>query len=239
MKASSKCSLGAHWESILLNVVFLGAPGAGKGTQAMRVAKELSLAHVATGDLFRQAMEKGTERGREARSYIEAGRLVPDEVTVQMVLERVAAPDCRDGVIFDGFPRNLNQAKALDKAFEIQGKAINAVVYIRVSEKALLERLGGRWICRQCQAPYHALYSPPKVERKCDRCGGELYQRPDDTAETVKKRLTVFEAETSPLIQYYREEGKLVEVDGEGTEDAVENRIVAALRKVPARAKNR
>ena len=222
-----------------LNIVFLGAPGAGKGTQSMRVAKKMGLAHIATGDLFRQAMEKGTEQGRKARSFIESGKLVPDEVTIQMVLERVAAPDCLGGVIFDGFPRNLNQAEALDKALRDLGRAIDSVVYIKVSEKVLLERLGGRWICRKCQTPYHAVYSPPKVNGKCDKCGGELYQRADDTAETVKKRLVVFEADTLPLIQYYTKTGKLVEVDGEGAEDAVETRIVETLRRVPARAKGK
>jgi len=222
-----------------LNVVFLGAPGAGKGTQAMKVAKKLGLAHIATGDLFRQAMEKGTEQGRKAKSYIESGKLVPDEVTIQMVLDRIGAPDCKDGVIFDGFPRNLSQAEALDKAMGSRGDSIDSVVYIKVSEKELLQRLGGRWICRKCQTPYHAVYSPPKVAGKCDKCGGELYQRADDTAETVKKRLVVFEAETSPLVQYYKGARKLVEVDGEGTEDSVEARIVETLRRVPARAKGR
>ncbi len=222
-----------------MNVVFLGAPGAGKGTQAMKVAKKLGLAHIATGDLFRQAMEKGTEQGRKAKSFIESGKLVPDEVTIQMVLDRIGAPDCKDGVIFDGFPRNLKQAQALDKAMGSRGDSIDSVVYINVSEKELLQRLGGRWICRKCQTPYHAVYSPPKVAGKCDKCGGELYQRADDTAETVKKRLVVFEAETSPLVQYYRSARKLVEVDGEGTEDSVEARIVETLRRVPARAKGK
>ena len=222
-----------------MNVVFLGAPGAGKGTQAMKVAKKMGLAHVATGDLFRQAMEKGTEQGRKAKSYIEAGKLVPDEVTIQMVMDRLAAPDSKAGVIFDGFPRNINQAKALDKALGAQGGGIDSVVYIKVSEDELLRRLGGRWICRKCQTPYHAVYSPPKVAGKCDKCGGELYQRADDTVETVKKRLVVFAGETSPLIEYYTTARKLVEVDGEGTEDAVETRIVETLRRVPARAKGK
>ena len=222
-----------------MNVVFLGAPGAGKGTQAMRVAKKLGLAHVATGDLFRDAMARGTEQGRKAKAYIESGKLVPDEVTIQMVLDRLSAADCRDGVIFDGFPRNLNQAEALDKALNVQGKEIDSVVYIKVSEAVLLERLGGRWICRKCQTPYHAVYSPPKEAGRCDKCGGELYQRADDTAETVRNRLVVFAAETAPLVQYYTKARRLVEVDGEGAEDAVEVRIVETLRRVPARAKGR
>jgi adenylate kinase len=214
-----------------MNIVFLGAPGAGKGTQASRVAKKMQLAHIATGDLFRQALEKNTEQAQKARPFIESGKLVPDEITIKMVLERISNDDCRNGVIFDGFPRNLKQAETLDKALQEQKKTIDWVVYIKVSEKALLERLLGRWICRKCQAPYHAVYSPPKVAGKCDRCGGELYQRADDTEETVKKRLVVFAAETSPLIQYYSKSKKLLEVEGEGSEDAIETRIIEALRK--------
>ena len=212
-------------------IVFLGAPGAGKGTQAARVAQEMKLVHIATGDLFRQALEDGTELAIQAKPYMDKGMLVPDEITIRMVLERISAPDCESGVIFDGFPRNLEQARALDKALAQQGKTTNKVVYIKVSEKELLERLSGRWICRQCQAPYHAVNSPPRVPGKCDRCGGELYQRPDDTEETVKKRLQVYFAETAPLIDYYTQEGRLLEVDGEGGVDEVERRIVESLNK--------
>ena len=210
-------------------IIFLGAPGAGKGTQAATVAQELNLVHIATGDLFRQAIEAGTELGIQAKSYMEKGMLVPDEITIKMVLERMSAPDCESGVILDGFPRNLEQAKALDKAFQGQGKAIDKVVYIKVSEDELLKRLSGRWICRNCQAPYHTVNSPPKVWGKCDRCDGELYQRPDDTVETVKQRLKVYFAQTAPLINYYSQAGKLLEVDGEGNIDEVNRRIVTAL----------
>ncbi|MFC1865074.1 adenylate kinase [Chloroflexota bacterium] len=212
-------------------IVFLGAPGAGKGTQAAKVAPELKLVHIASGDLFRQALEQGAELAMQAKSYMEKGGLVPDEITIRMVLERISAPDCESGVIFDGFPRNLKQAEALDKALAQSEKAIDKVVYIKVSEEELLERLSGRWICRQCQAPYHAVNSPPKVWGKCDQCGGELYQRPDDTAQTVKKRLEVYFAETAPLIDYYTQAGKLLAVDGEGGVDEVEIRIVEALRQ--------
>jgi adenylate kinase len=222
-----------------MNVVFLGAPGAGKGTQALRVAQKLKLAHIATGDLFREALAKGTEQGKKAKPFIESGKLVPDEITIQMVLDRISSDDCKSGVIFDGFPRNLNQAETLDKALTKQQKAIDWVVYIKVGEKALLDRLSGRWICRKCQAPYHTLYSPPKVKGICDRCGGELYQRADDTPETVKKRLVVFGAETTPLVQYYTKSGKLLEVEGEGTEDSVESRIVETLRKAPVNLKKK
>ena len=212
-------------------IIFLGAPGAGKGTQAARVAEELKLAHIASGDMFREALEKGDELAKQARSYMDKGMLVPDEITIQMVLERISAPDCEHGVVFDGFPRNLAQAEALDKALAQETKAIDRVVYIRVSEEELLERLGGRWICRQCQAPYHAVSSPPKVWGKCDRCGGELYQRPDDAVETVKERLQVYFAQTAPLIDYYAQAGKLLEVDGEGSVDDVAERIMVSISR--------
>jgi len=213
-----------------MNIVFLGAPGAGKGTQAAVVAQELKVAHVASGDLFRQAQEQGTELGKQAKSYMEKGMLVPDEITIQMVLERLSAPDCGNGVIFDGFPRNLEQAKALDKALQEQAKAIDKVIYIKVAEEELLQRLSGRWICRNCQIPYHDTINPPKVWGKCDRCGGELYQRPDDTVETVKERLKVYFAQTAPLIDYYTQSGKLLEVDGGGGVDEVSRRIIVALK---------
>ena len=212
-------------------IILLGAPGAGKGTQAAVVAQKLNLVHVASGDLFRQGLELGTELGIKAKSYMEKGMLVPDEITIQMVLERVSAPDCEDGAILDGFPRNLQQAQALDKALAQKAKAIAKVVYIKVSKDELLKRLGGRWICRNCQAPYHAEDSPPKVHGKCDHCGGELYQRLDDTVETAKKRLEVYFAQTTPLIDYYARAGKLLEIDGEGSIDEISQRIVAALHE--------
>ena len=212
-----------------LYIIFLGAPGAGKGTQAANTARELNLVHIASGDLFRQALEQETGLGIQAKSYMEKGTLVPDKIAIQMVLERMSASDCEPGVILDGFPRNLQQAKALDKALAQWAKAIDRVVYIKVSEEELLRRLSGRWICRNCQTPYHATDSPPKVWGKCDKCGGELYQRPDDTVETVKKRLQVYFAQTAPLIRYYAQAGKLLEIDGKGSIDEVGSRIVAAL----------
>lgn len=211
-------------------IVFLGAPGAGKGTQAASVARELGLVRIASGDLFRQAAEQGTELGMQAKSYMEKGILVPDEITIQMVLERMSSPDCESGIILDGFPRNLAQAEALDKALTRQAQAIDKVLYIKVTEEELLRRLTGRWICRQCQTPYHTISSPPKVWGRCDKCGGELYQRADDTEETVKKRLKVYFAETAPLIDYYTRAGKLLQIDGEGKVEEVSQRIMAALR---------
>jgi len=211
-------------------IVLLGAPGAGKGTQAAYVARKLNLVHVATGDLFRQAIEQGTELGMQAKSYMEKGILGPDEITIRMVLERMSAPDCEAGVVFDGFPRNMEQARALDKALAKQNRVVDRVIYIKVSEEKLLKRLSGRWICRDCQTPYHAVDSPPKVQGRCGKCGGELYQRPDDTVETVKKRLQVYSAETAPLIDYYNRANRLTEVDGEGGIDEVGGRIIAVLR---------
>jgi adenylate kinase len=213
----------------MVYIVFLGAPGAGKGTQAASVARKLRLAHIATGDLFRQALERGTELGIAAKSYMEKGVLVPDQITIDMVLERLSAPDSRGGAVFDGFPRNLKQAEALDKALARQGKAIDKAVHIEVSDEELLRRLGGRRVCRQCQAPCHISDSPPRVEGRCDKCGGELYQRPDDREESIRKRLEVYSGETAPLIDYYRRAGKLLEVAGEGGVRAVERRIIAAV----------
>jgi len=210
-------------------IILLGAPGAGKGTQAAYVAQKLSLAHIATGDLFRQVLEQGTELAMQAKAYMEKGALVPDEITIQMVLERLSAPDTKVGAIFDGFPRNLKQAEVLDRALVKQARAIDRVVYIKVSEEELLRRLSGRFICRNCQMPYHATDSPPQVWGKCDKCGGELYQRSDDTAKTVKKRLEVYFAETAPLIDYYAKLGKLVEIDGEGDAAEVGKRVIKAL----------
>ncbi|MCK5434215.1 MAG: adenylate kinase [Dehalococcoidales bacterium] len=210
-------------------IIFLGAPGAGKGTQAATLARELNLVHIASGDLFRQALEQETELGIQAKSYMEKGMLVPDEITIRMVLERLSTPDCESGAILDGFPRNLKQAETLDQALAQQAKAIDKVVYIKVSDKELLRRLSERWVCPSCQAPYHTTDSPPRVRGRCDRCDSELQKRPDDTAEAIKKRLEVYFAQTAPLIDYYCQTGKLLEVDGEGSVDEVRRRVVSAL----------
>lgn len=196
-------------------IILLGAPGSGKGTQADTLKGSLSLAHVASGDLFREAAQKGTELGKLAQSYMQKGELVPDEVTVAMVLERLKEPDCAAGAILDGFPRTLEQALALEEALQQQrGEGINRVLYIEVSEAELLKRLGGRWICRQCQQPYHIVNFPPKVEGRCDKCGGELYQRQDDSMETARKRLEVYFAQTAPLVRFYREKSLLTRING-------------------------
>ncbi|MEE9248364.1 MAG: adenylate kinase [Dehalococcoidia bacterium] len=211
-------------------LILLGAPGAGTGTQAASLSKELGAAHVASGDLFRQAQERGTPLGLEAKAYMERGELVPDELTVRMVLERLEAPDCARGVILDGFPRTLEQARALDQALGANGKTIDVVLYIKVSEGELVRRLGGRWICRNCQTPYHTISSPPKVAGVCDRCGGELYQRPDDSEGTARNRLRVYMERSAPLITYYINLNKLVEIDGERGIEEVRNEMLAALK---------
>jgi adenylate kinase len=209
--------------------VFLGAPGAGKGTQAAIVSKKLGSAHIASGDLFRQAVAKGTELGKLAKSYMDKGELVPDQVTINMISERLKEPDCKSGVIFDGFPRTLDQAKSLDQTLESQKKSIAKAIYIEVDSDDLLKRLCGRWTCRKCQAVYHEIASPPKVAGKCDKCGGELYQRPDDNEKTIKERLKVYFAQTTPLLDYYKASGKLVKVNGKIGIDQVTKQIVDAL----------
>ncbi|MFC1873069.1 adenylate kinase [Chloroflexota bacterium] len=214
-----------------MNIVLLGAPGSGKGTQAVMMAERLGLVQVASGDLFRKALGEKTELGLVVKEYMDKGALVPDSITIQMVLERINQPDCAKGVLFDGFPRTVEQVKALDKALADGDKHIDSVVYIKVGEDELISRLGGRWICRSCQAPYHEVVTPPKVAAKCDLCGGELYQRDDDTPVTVKNRLGVFSAQTAPLADYYALQDKLVEIDGMGDVYQVNNRILAALEK--------
>ena len=212
-----------------MHIVLLGAPGAGKGTQAAVISDTLGLAHVASGDLFRQAQDNGSELGTLVRSYMEKGELVPDAVTIRVIRERISAPDCAQGFILDGFPRTLEQAKALDEALTEKGKAVDVVLYIKVSTEELVKRLGGRWVCRNCQTPYHVISSPPRVAGRCDRCGGELYQRPDDSEEAVRNRLRVYSTETAPLIEYYTGQGKLVEINGEQGVGVVAKEVMAAL----------
>jgi len=212
-------------------IILLGAPGAGKGTQADSLSSELNLPHIASGDLFREALKKETELGLLAKSYMERGELVPDEVTIKMILQRIEMPDCVSGCLFDGFPRTLAQAEALDKGLADKGKSTDKVLYIKVSNEELLKRLGGRWLCQNCQTPYHLITAPPKVPGKCDKCGGELYQREDDKEETVKERLRVFFAQTIPIVDYYRGQSKLIEVNGNQGIQEVAKEIMLSLRK--------
>jgi len=211
-------------------IVMLGAPGAGKGTQADILCQELNLPHIASGDLLRQALEKKTELGLLAKSYMEEGKLGPDEIVIKMILERINLSDCVSGCLFDGFPRTLKQAEALDRALTERGKSIDKAIYIRVPQEEIVRRLSGRWICRSCQTPYHFISAPPKMQGKCDKCGGELYQRPDDKEETVRKRLKIFFAQTVPILDYYKEQDKLIEINGTlGIQD-VAKRINSALK---------
>ncbi len=212
-------------------IIMLGAPGAGKGTQADIVCHEMELPHIASGDLFREALEKKTELGLLAKSYMEKGELVPNAVTIKMILERISDPDCVSGCLFDGFPRTLEQAEALDKAFAAQGKSVDKAIYIEVPDGELIKRLSGRWICRNCQTPYHLVNSPPKVPGKCDKCGGELYQRADDTEGTEKKRLKVFHNLTVPILDYYRKQSKTIEVNGNLGIQEVAKEVISALKQ--------
>ena len=208
----------------------LGAPGAGKGTQADILSQEMDLPHIASGDLFRQALEKRTEVGLLAKSYMDKGELVPDDTTIKLILERINQPDCVSGCLFDGFPRTLHQAKVLDEALKEQGKTIDKAIYIEVPNEELVKRLSGRWLCRACQTPYHIISSPPKTPGKCDKCGGKLYQRSDDREETVKDRVSIFFAQTVPILDYYKKQGKLIRVNGNLGMQGVARGIISALK---------
>lgn len=213
-----------------MHIIMLGAPGAGKGTQADILSKEMNLPHIASGDLFRQALEGRTEVGLLAKSYMDKGELVPDEVAIKMILEKINQPDCASGCLLDGFPRTLHQAQVLDKALKEQGKSIDKAIYIEVPNEELVKRLSGRWLCRVCQTPYHIINSPPKTPGKCDKCGGELYQRSDDREETVKDRLSIFFAQTVPILDYYKKQGKLIRVNGNLGIQGVAGEIISALK---------
>jgi len=210
-------------------IILLGAPGAGKGTQADILSSKLNLPHVASGDLFREALKKETDLGLLAKSYMERGELVPDEITIRMILRRIEMLDCGSGCLLDGFPRTLAQAEALDKGLTDKGNHVDKVVYVKVSDEELMKRLGGRWLCRDCQTPYHLLTAPPKVPGKCDKCGGELYQRDDDKEGTIKERLKVFFAQTIPIVDYYRNQNKLIEVNGDRGIQEVAKEIIPSL----------
>ncbi len=210
-------------------IILLGPPGSGKGTQAARVSESLNLPHVASGDLFRYNLKNETELGLKAKVYMDRGDLVPDDITIAMVMERLSQPDCVNGVLLDGFPRTVAQAQALDQALAAQGHKISRVPLIAVPDEVVVERLSGRLICRECQTPFHTIYNPFQT---CpyDKCQGEyLYQRDDDKPETVRSRLQVYWEQTSPLIDYYRDQGVLVEINGDQPMEAVEADLRAAI----------
>ncbi len=216
----------------MVDIVLLGPPGAGKGTQAELLTQWLPLPRVATGDLFRAALAQETELGLKAKAYMERGELVPDEITVGMVKERISQEDCASGVIFDGFPRTVGQAEALDRLLAELGRKVDLVLYFEVAPDVLLERLAGRWTCPKCGEIYHRLYNPEKVRGICDKCGAELYQRPDDTPETQRRRIQVYLEQTAPLQEYYRKRGLLVQIDGEQDVESVQRQVTQAVKAV-------
>lgn len=193
------------------------------------ICQETGLVHITTGELFRENIRQQTELGRKAQPFVEQGLLVPDELTVGMLLDRIARPDAAQGFALDGFPRNLDQAKALDDALAREGKAIDKTIYIKVATEELVRRLSGRWNCRQCGAVYHEQSMPPKQQGLCDRCGGQLYQREDDRPDVVRTRLDVNLKQMEPLLEHYRRDGKLIEVDGGLGVDQVKERLLAAM----------
>jgi len=212
-------------------IVLLGPPGAGKGTQAQIIAEKYELVHVSSGDLFRENLQRETELGKLARSFMTRGELVPDDVTIAMVRDRLSQPDCRNGALLDGFPRTPAQAEALAKMLaEFNGK-VNLVPYIFVPEELLVERLSGRWICRAHGHVYHEKYNPPSVAGICDIDGSELVQREDDQPETVKNRIKVYQEQTAPLIAYYQEKGLLANIDGTKSIETVTSDLLQAIDK--------
>jgi len=212
-------------------IVFLGPPGAGKGTQAQRLAEQLALPRVVTGEIFRNAVARGDAIGKKVKPYLDDGKLVPDDLTCSLVVDRLGQPDCRGGAILDGFPRTVSQARWLDRDLKARGNAVNRVIHLVVSDDDVLGRLTGRLTCSICQASYHREALPPRTFGICDRCGGELVQRSDDTDRAVQTRLRVYRAQTEPLLAYYREAGVLVDVDGAQPADAVFARILETLRQ--------
>jgi adenylate kinase len=213
-------------------IVLLGPPGAGKGTQAKVISDELDLTHISSGDIFRENLKQDTELGKEAKGYIDRGALVPDDLTIAMIKERLGRADCESGALLDGFPRTVAQAKATDEIVEEFGGQIDAVPYISVPRGELIERLTGRWTCRAHGHVYHEKYNPPEVPGKCDIDGSELYQREDDKPETVKHRITVYMEQTLPLIEYYREKGVLLEVDGNQPIEGVTSDMLVAISQM-------
>ncbi len=215
-------------------IVLLGAPGAGKGTQAKILSAKTGLPHISSGDIFRENLRSGTELGRVAQQYMERGELVPDEVTIAMIRERLLRPDCAQGAVLDGFPRTPAQAEALDAMLTEWGGQVDVVPFIQVPEEVLVERLAGRWICRAQGHIFHERFNPPKRPGVCDYDGSELYQRDDDRPEVVRHRIRVYYEQTAPLVEYYRRQGKLVEIDGTQSIEAVTQALLAALPGVGA-----
>ncbi len=212
-----------------MKLVLLGPPGAGKGTQAAEIVKKYNVPHISTGDIFRKNISEGTDLGKKAKEYIDKGLLVPDELVVAIVKDRLSESDCKEGFLLDGFPRTVDQADALDTELKNLNYSLDKVLNIYVDKDALIERAVGRRICKSCGATYHISFNKPKEEGKCDLCGGELFQRSDDTEETVAKRIGVYLEQTEPLIDYYNKKGILANIDGDQDIDKVFAEIVTVL----------
>ena len=213
-------------------LVLIGLPGAGKGTQATVLSKERRLTHVSSGDLFRDNIKRQTDLGKQVEAILKSGSLVPDDVTIAMVRDRLKQADCAAGAVLDGFPRTPAQADALDSMLGEWGGKINLVPYVKVRDEVLVERLSGRWTCKTCGTVYHEKFNPPTVAGKCDKDGGELVQRPDDKAETVRTRIQEYVRNTAPLIEHYRRKGLLAEIDGEQAIEKVSADLLAAVGRV-------
>jgi adenylate kinase len=212
-----------------MRLVLLGAPGAGKGTQAKKLIEKYGIPQISTGDILRQAVADGTQLGKEAKSYMDKGELVPDSVVLGMVKERLGQDDCKKGYILDGFPRNTAQAEALDGILNDMGMALTAAVSVDVPKDDLMKRLTGRRTCKECGQMYNIHFSPPKKEGVCDKCSGELYHRDDDKEETIKNRLDVYDAQTAPLVDYYSKKGILKSIQGTGSIDEIFEKVCAAI----------
>ncbi|RLF16089.1 MAG: adenylate kinase [Thermoprotei archaeon] len=212
-----------------MRLIIFGAPGAGKGTQAQLLSSRLGIPQVATGDILREAVKKGTELGRLAKQYMDRGELVPDEVVIGIVEERLKQPDCSKGFILDGFPRTIKQAEALDRILAKLGVKLDAVINLEVDEEEVVKRITNRRTCRNCGAVYHLIFNPPKNDEVCDKCGGPLYQRDDDKEETVRNRLRVYREQTQPLLKFYEERGLLKNVNGNLSIEEVFKEILSAL----------
>ncbi|MGW5333673.1 adenylate kinase [Streptomyces bauhiniae] len=218
-----------------MRIVLVGPPGAGKGTQAVRLAEKLGVPHISTGDLFRANISRQTELGKLAKSYMDAGNLVPDEVTIAMAKDRMEQPDAENGFLLDGFPRNVSQAQALDELLRSEGIDLDAVLDLEVPEEEVVKRIAGRRICRNDSSHvFHVTYSPPKKEGVCDVCGGELYQRDDDSEDTVRKRLEVYHTQTEPIIDYYKTQGLVRTISSLGPVDEITKRALEALKREKA-----
>lgn len=227
--AAGLCEGALDWEGYKMKIIMLGAPGAGKGTQAKMIAEKYSIPHVSTGDIFRANIKEQTELGMEAKKYMDQGLLVPDELTVKILLDRVAKDDCKNGYVLDGFPRTIPQAEVLDKAVSELNDSIDFAINVDVKDENIIRRMSGRRACLKCGATYHIEHIPPKKEGICDKCGSELVLRDDDKPETVEKRLKVYHEQTQPLIDYYNKKGILKEVDGSQDMKDVFNAIVSIL----------